>query len=506
MFDTIVARGLNENSRNNVGGLALSSPDLFMANARDKRNSIPSITALKDTACASSIASPTLKPAEIILNKTTHVEADKPTKVSRTVSTSVLQANGPPEIEIRTDRIIEDPEAEQRTAARPAIRPTTGSAPPQTRSSLASFLPALKAVLSAEQYALVEAMAVMPTGTDVAIESKSKDITSLRAAAAQRPFSSTSNNTSSPTLASETPSIAASSLATKQSNDIVPQEAVNSSIGDFAKQVDVNRVRCMIPGCTKVFRGKHFWTTHVRNRHPEWLDDMRNDVGFSLIYGCVQTDLPLTFQVAEAEKKAHVKSELTLVNTPARVTTSINETNRSIADSFARQREILIGEHVSQSRFRPASVLGEKYRGLTLSQASNAAFNNKTTNSPPRATINPFGAPRTATSRPGGPALPAFLYQASTSSDAGATARAQYGHSVRSERLVWPPVQTPITSGIAPETTIPSSLRGPTRRITPIAGKGPSLPVFLQNAASSSDPGAAARRQYSRKGADSDGA
>lgn len=44
------------------------------------------------------------------------------------------------------------------------------------------------------------------------------------------------------------------------------------------KQEDVNKFRCKVPDCTKLFRAEEFWRKHVEKRHPEWYARIRDDV------------------------------------------------------------------------------------------------------------------------------------------------------------------------------------------------------------------------------------
>lgn len=46
----------------------------------------------------------------------------------------------------------------------------------------------------------------------------------------------------------------------------------------FVKQEDVNKYRCKVPECTKLFKGTDFWRKHVEKRHPEWHAKIISDV------------------------------------------------------------------------------------------------------------------------------------------------------------------------------------------------------------------------------------
>lgn len=46
----------------------------------------------------------------------------------------------------------------------------------------------------------------------------------------------------------------------------------------FVKQEDINKYRCKVPECTKLFKGTDFWRKHVEKRHPEWYERIRAEV------------------------------------------------------------------------------------------------------------------------------------------------------------------------------------------------------------------------------------
>lgn len=43
-------------------------------------------------------------------------------------------------------------------------------------------------------------------------------------------------------------------------------------------QEDVNKYRCKVPDCTKLFKGVEFWRKHVEKRHTEWFERVRSEV------------------------------------------------------------------------------------------------------------------------------------------------------------------------------------------------------------------------------------
>ena len=46
----------------------------------------------------------------------------------------------------------------------------------------------------------------------------------------------------------------------------------------FVKQEDINKYRCKVPECTKLFKGVDFWRKHIEKRHAEWYERVRSDV------------------------------------------------------------------------------------------------------------------------------------------------------------------------------------------------------------------------------------
>lgn len=57
-------------------------------------------------------------------------------------------------------------------------------------------------------------------------------------------------------------------------------EALEEELFKFVKQEDENKFRCKVPECTKLFKAEHFWRKHVEKRHPEWFENIKNDVSF----------------------------------------------------------------------------------------------------------------------------------------------------------------------------------------------------------------------------------
>lgn len=56
------------------------------------------------------------------------------------------------------------------------------------------------------------------------------------------------------------------------------EEAVEEELRKFVKQEDDHKWRCKVPECTKLFKEEHFWKKHVEKRHPEWLENIKQEV------------------------------------------------------------------------------------------------------------------------------------------------------------------------------------------------------------------------------------
>lgn len=46
----------------------------------------------------------------------------------------------------------------------------------------------------------------------------------------------------------------------------------------FVKQEDMNKWRCKVPECTKLFKAESFWRKHIEKRHPDWYERIKTDV------------------------------------------------------------------------------------------------------------------------------------------------------------------------------------------------------------------------------------
>ena len=203
---------------------------------------------------------------------------------------------------------------------------------------------------------------------------------------------------------------------------------------------------------------------------------------------------------------------------------SNRDSRRSLAQSLARQRDTIIGEHIYKARYQSPGVLVDETKS--------------TNSSPVLATSNPFGPRRPSTASTSSTILPSISETSNTYvTDLGAAARNQYGGlklDIPPSQPAWRPNVSPFDSespgstatsqarpritpakGTGPalpaflqgaqsssSNTPPSSTtsRAPPRRVTPLTGSGPSLPAFLQGASASADIGEAVRRQYGPQG------
>lgn len=58
-------------------------------------------------------------------------------------------------------------------------------------------------------------------------------------------------------------------------------EALEEELAKYVKQEDEAKFRCKVPECTKLFKAEHYWRKHVEKRHPEWFENIKNDVRLS---------------------------------------------------------------------------------------------------------------------------------------------------------------------------------------------------------------------------------
>lgn len=56
------------------------------------------------------------------------------------------------------------------------------------------------------------------------------------------------------------------------------EEALDEELAKYVKQEDENKFRCKVPECTKLFKAEHFWRKHVEKRHPEWYENLKQEV------------------------------------------------------------------------------------------------------------------------------------------------------------------------------------------------------------------------------------
>jgi hypothetical protein len=55
-------------------------------------------------------------------------------------------------------------------------------------------------------------------------------------------------------------------------------DALEEELLKFVKQEDESKFRCKVPECTKLFKADHFWRKHVEKRHPQWFENIKNDL------------------------------------------------------------------------------------------------------------------------------------------------------------------------------------------------------------------------------------
>ena len=212
-------------------------------------------------------------------------------------------------------------------------------------------------------------------------------------------------------------------------------------------------------------------------------------------------------------------------------TTTTHRGRQSLSEGLKRQREAIIGEHIYKHRYESFASSCENYPAnenisvqsseastaavapqnkfhsnfVKISEPSAAPLATKSTNTEPMATGNPFGPPRAST-RPAGPALPSFLQRATTSSDPGAAARAQYeaieiSRPLPSNENIRPSSSNNILTQSSRPTSRTTNHVSTTPHVVSSTGSGPALPTFLQGASPSTDLGAAVRQQYANANA-----
>lgn len=61
----------------------------------------------------------------------------------------------------------------------------------------------------------------------------------------------------------------------KTPKDVRFEEALVATLARYVEQEDVQRFRCRVPECRRLFRGEHIWRKHVGARHAEWLEGIK---------------------------------------------------------------------------------------------------------------------------------------------------------------------------------------------------------------------------------------
>lgn len=54
--------------------------------------------------------------------------------------------------------------------------------------------------------------------------------------------------------------------------------ALEAELAKYVEEVAENKYRCNVLDCQKLFKEEHFWRRHVENRHPEWLEGVKQAV------------------------------------------------------------------------------------------------------------------------------------------------------------------------------------------------------------------------------------
>jgi uncharacterized C2H2 Zn-finger protein len=75
-------------------------------------------------------------------------------------------------------------------------------------------------------------------------------------------------------------------------------EALEEELSKYVKQEDESKFRCKVPECNKLFKADHFWRKHVEKRHPEWFENIKNDVSLAAVMKPPFFPLRLTNRIA----------------------------------------------------------------------------------------------------------------------------------------------------------------------------------------------------------------
>ncbi|KAK9421029.1 putative C2H2-type domain-containing protein [Seiridium unicorne] len=80
-------------------------------------------------------------------------------------------------------------------------------------------------------------------------------------------------------------------------------DAIADEMSKFVKQEDEHKWRCKVPECTKLFKEEHFWKKHVEKRHPDWIDQMKQE--FDLINAYVLDPAHIAPSRTDANSNGH---------------------------------------------------------------------------------------------------------------------------------------------------------------------------------------------------------
>ncbi|KAH9814280.1 arsenite-resistance protein 2 [Teratosphaeria destructans] len=62
------------------------------------------------------------------------------------------------------------------------------------------------------------------------------------------------------------------------------EEGVDQELNKFVLQEDASKYRCKVPECTKLFKGVDFWRKHVEKRHPEFYQNIVENINLVNTY------------------------------------------------------------------------------------------------------------------------------------------------------------------------------------------------------------------------------
>ena len=164
--------------------------------------------------------------------------------------------------------------AEALAAASVENAPTNTS----TQSLLVDFLPKLRSILTEDAFSQVEKIArneMHPSppsqGQEETVDSGEIQIPAPTSGPAEKALDSTA-----------------------EFNELVTLR-LEKRLDSFVKEKSDGINQCMISDCGKLFRNNGSWRKHVDNRHAEWLQDLKSEVGLRPASSAVSIPLILGF-------------------------------------------------------------------------------------------------------------------------------------------------------------------------------------------------------------------